>query len=64
MDTEDKEIIFIGDFNCDWSLPLEQRHLYTNKLNNITNTYQLEQIIKEPIRVTEKVLKGYRIKIF
>ena len=24
MDTEDKEIIFIGDFNCDWTLPLEQ----------------------------------------
>ena len=32
MDTENREIILIVDFNCDWSLPLEQRHSYTNKL--------------------------------
>ena len=28
-------------------------HSYTNKLANITNAYQLEQIFKEPTRVTE-----------
>ena len=34
-------------------MSLEQRHSYTNKLANITNAYQLEQIFKEPTRVTE-----------
>ena len=53
MDTENREIILIVDFNCDWNLPLKQRQAYTNKLANITNAYQLEQIFKEPTRVTE-----------
>ena len=44
MDHENKEIIFIGDFNCDWLSPEKNE---TKKLFDLANMFQLEQLIKE-----------------
>ncbi len=51
MDAEDLEVICIGDFNCDWSRQGTQSH--TDKLKDMMELYQFEQLIKEPTRVTE-----------
>ena len=49
MDHENKEIICIGDFNCDCLSPEKSE---TKKLSELANMFQLEQFIKEPTRIT------------
>ena len=51
MDLEDLEIVTTGDFNCDWLR--QDGKIQTKKLVEITETFQLEQIITEPTRITE-----------
>jgi hypothetical protein len=51
--SENKEVILIVDFNCDWSLLANnEANAHTNILAEIINTLQFEQLIKEPTRVT------------
>ena len=52
MDHENKEIICIGDFNCDWLSPEKSE---TKKLSDLANIFQLEQLIKEPTRITSQL---------
>ena len=52
MDSENREVILIGDFYCDWSLLAnDEAKVHTNILAEIVNTVQFGQIIKEPTRV-------------
>ncbi len=54
MDSENKEVILIGDFNCDWSQIVNNHaNSQTKKFVELTKTLQFEQLIKEPTRVTE-----------
>jgi endonuclease/exonuclease/phosphatase (EEP) superfamily protein YafD len=54
MDSENMEVILIGDFNCDWSqIANMNANSQTKKLVELTKTLQLEQLIKESTRVTE-----------
>ncbi|XP_028416157.1 uncharacterized protein LOC114539748 [Dendronephthya gigantea] len=54
MDNENKEVILIGDFNCDWSQIVNNNaSSQTKKLAELTKTLQFEQLINEPTRVTE-----------
>ena len=48
--TENKELIIVGDFNCDVSKALPDSH--TQKLKFLCSLYQLKQFINEPTRVT------------
>lgn len=51
VDEEGKDIIFLGDFNCNvLAIPAS---CYTNRLCEICNNYSLTQIIDEPTRVTQ-----------
>ena len=50
-DMEDKEIILMGDLNCDLKKPLPDHH--TGKLLSLCSLYELTQVISEPTRVTE-----------
>ena len=53
MDSEDKEVILVGDFNCDWSLLANnEANAQTKILAETTNALQFEQLINEPTRVT------------
>ena len=53
MDSENKEVILIGDFNCDWSrLIVNKANVQTNKLAELAGTFQFEQLINEPTRIT------------
>ena len=53
LDYENKETILIGDFNCDWTgVKLDKVKPQTNKLHEITQTYQFKQMIDQPTRVT------------
>jgi hypothetical protein len=53
MDSENKEVILIGDFNCDWSRLINHKaNVQTNKLAELAVTFQLEQLINEPTRIT------------
>ena len=53
MDLENKESILMGDFNCDWSkLVINSAASHTVRMATSANTYQFEQMIKEPTRVT------------
>ena len=49
---EEKEIIILGDFNCD--LSAKQLSPDTRKLCKLLNIYQFTQTIKEPTRITEQ----------
>ncbi len=49
-DYENKQLIISGDMNCDYSKIISEAH--TKKLQFISSTYQLEQLILEPTRVT------------
>ena len=51
MDGENKKIICIGDFNCDW---LQPDKIETRRLSHLARMYQLDQMIDEPTRVTER----------
>lgn len=48
---EDKEIIMMGDINCD--VTALNACCYTKRLNDIKTNYHLNQLITEPTRVTE-----------
>ena len=50
IDLEDKELILVGDLNCNF-LSRNQDSNY-NMLKSITETYQLSQLIKAPTRVS------------
>ena len=53
MDLENKESILMGNFNCDWSkLVINSAASHTVKIATLAKTYQFEQMIKEPTRVT------------
>ena len=53
MDSENKEVILIGDFNCDWSRLINNKaNVQTNKLAELAVTFQFEQLINEPTRIT------------
>ena len=53
MDLENKETILMGDFNCDWSkLSNNNAASHTVRMATLASTYQFEQMIKEPTRVT------------
>ena len=51
IDCENKDLILMGDVNCD--LLTETPHCYTIKMNEIARNYHLVQLIKEATRVTE-----------
>ena len=51
MDLEELEIVCTGDFSCNWFRQNDK--IQTKKLVKLTETLQLEQIINEPIRITE-----------
>ena len=53
MDSENKEVIGIGDFNCNWSCGENKLTSHTTKLVDLAETYQYEQLIKESTRITE-----------
>jgi exonuclease III len=49
MDSENKEIILLGDYNCDWSrLDSNSANAQTNKLAGIAQTFQFQQLINDP----------------
>jgi len=52
MDLENKETILIGDFNCDWSRLNKNVTSHTARMATLASTYQFEQMIKEPTRIT------------
>ena len=54
MDYENKEVITIGDFNCDWN-NLGERTIspQTKRIVDLAQTFQYEQLIKESTRITE-----------
>ncbi|CAB4016740.1 Hypothetical predicted protein [Paramuricea clavata] len=51
-DNEDKELILIGDLNCDVSKTILDPH--TCKLQFLCSLYQIDQLIKESTRLTPK----------
>ena len=51
-DNEDKELILIGDLNCDVSKTVPDPH--TCKLQFLCSLYQIDQLIKESTRLTPK----------
>ena len=50
-DSEDKEIILMGDLNC--NLQTDKPDHNTKQLNSICEIYQLQQLINHPTRITE-----------
>ncbi len=53
MDSENKEIILLGDYNCDWSrLGSNSANAQTNRLAGIVQTFQFQQLISDPTRIT------------
>ena len=51
LDNENKDIILLGDFNCD--LLANPRSCYTKKLLEVCNRYSLDQVIDKPTRVVQ-----------
>ena len=51
LDADDKEIILMGDVNCN-DLDIEGKHRILVSLHNIYHTYQLKQLIKFPTQST------------
>ena len=51
-DYEDKHLIILGDMNCDYLKDPIEHH--TRKLQFLSSVYQLEQLISNPTRVTDK----------
>ena len=49
-DIEHKQLILMGDINSDYAETLD---VHTRTLHFISSVYQLEQLIKEPTRVTK-----------
>ena len=50
LDSEGKEIIVVGDLNCNM---LDSLNSASKKLNDFLNVYQLSQLIVKPTRVTQ-----------
>ena len=51
-DSENKELIVVGDINCDvMKLPPDA---HTQQFNFLSSLYQLDQLINKPTRVTKK----------
>ena len=54
MDVKNKEIILIGDFNCDWDPKDNTASSETDLFKDIASIFQLKQeLIKGPTRITE-----------
>ena len=51
LDNENKEIIPIGDINCD-DLPIDEKSTMIRKLRDLYRVHQMKQLIKEPARST------------
>ena len=51
LDNENKEIILIGDINCD-DLPIDEKSTMIRNLRGLYRVYQMKQLIKEPTRST------------
>ena len=51
LDDENKEIILIGDMNCNDS-PIDDKSTMIRKLQDLYRVYQMKQLIKEPTRST------------
>ncbi len=52
LDREKKEIISLGDTNCDFSLPRPFDANYSSHLQEIYDLFGLRQLITEPTRIT------------
>ena len=52
LDKEHKELIIVGDLNCDFLSNNISNH--TKRFNDIVNIFQLTQLIDQPTRITEK----------
>jgi hypothetical protein len=53
MDSDNKEIILLGDYNCDWSrLDSNSANAQTNKLAGIAQIFQFQQLVSDPTRIT------------
>ena len=50
-DSKSKEMIIIGDLNCDFGK--SRPDTYTNRIIFLNNLYQMVNLINEPTRVTE-----------
>ena len=51
FDTKDKEIILLGDTNCD-DLPEEGKNAVVRNLRNFYREFHMKQLIKKPTRTT------------
>ena len=51
IDADGKEYCIMGDFNCNL-FPASFYNAYTQALLNITDIYNLKQLITEPTRIT------------
>ena len=51
LDSEDKEIILLGDLNCDYHYATNQES-HSDNLKFLNSLYNLEQMIEEPTRIT------------
>ena len=51
-ESENKELIVIGDINCDVMKSPPDAH--TQQLNFLSSLYQLDQLINKPTRETKK----------
>ena len=51
VESEKKEIILIGDLNCN-DLPVEDKNMMIKNLRDLYRVYQMKQLIKEPTRST------------
>lgn len=52
LDRENKEIIILGDTNCDFSLPRPSVANHISHLQEIYDLFGLRQLIEEPTRIT------------
>ena len=57
IDAENLEFYLLGDINCD--LLAESPDNSTKELLSISTTYNLSQIISQPTRITNFLLKGH-----
>ena len=53
MDVENKEIILVGDFICDWDPEKNRISWQTDYVKDIANTYQFKQLITGDTRISE-----------
>ena len=57
VETENKDIVLIGDVNCDILNPC----CYTKKLQEVCENHHIYQLIKDPTRITETSFTLIRI---